>query len=228
MVCAPQLLGTKLALAPAMDRRVRITVEELANVATHGFGLLASVAVLPVIVFFVARGGDGWAVLGATVFGATLVGAYGASTVYHAVPHGPHKELWRRLDQCAVFLLIAGTYTPFTIGTLRGPWGWTLFVLIWGGALIGIALRMRVRAPKPYLENAIYLAMGWLVVIAINPLLERIGWAGVAWLLAGGVAYSVGVVFLCSRMRFGHCAWHVFVLGGSACHAIAVMGYAGG
>ena len=218
----------KLAFVTGMSGRIRITVEEIANVATHGVGLLASLVALPVFIIFAARGGDAWAVIGATVFGMTLVGAYAASTMYHATPEGPNKDRWLQLDQCAVFLLIAGTYTPFTLGTLRGPWGWTLFGLIWVGALAGICVRMRFRGRWPRLENATYLAMGWMVIVAFAPLLERIGWAGLSWLLAGGIAYSVGVIFLCSRLRFGHCAWHVFVIGGSACHAIAVMGYAAG
>jgi len=209
-----------------MNRSLSITVEEIANVATHGFGLVASLAALPVFILMAARGGDVWAIVGAAVFGATLISAYAASTVYHAVPTGPYKALWRRLDQCAVYLLIAGTYTPFTLGVLRGPWGWTMFVLVWLGALIGIVacVTMRVRSSK--IENLIYLAMGWLVVVAAKPLLASIGWSGLGWIAAGGIMYSLGVVFLSSRMRFGHCAWHVCVLGGSACHVVAVMGYA--
>jgi hemolysin III len=130
------------------------------------------------------------------------------------------------LDQSAVYLLIAGTYTPFTLGVLRGPWGWSLFGLVWFGAFAGVAMRVRSSSKRPKLENLTYLAMGWLVVVAIGPLVERIGWAGLGWLVAGGIAYSVGVVFLSSRRRFGHCAWHLFVLGGSACHTVAVLGYA--
>src|SRR5258705_4303881 len=113
-----------------MSNRISITVEELANVATHGFGLVVSLAALPVFILIAARGGDTWAIIGVAVFGATLVGAYAASTVYHALPPGPRKETWLRLDQSAVYLLIAGTYTPFTLGALRGPWGWSLLVAI--------------------------------------------------------------------------------------------------
>ena len=216
-----------LALRPfSMNRTVGITVEELANVATHGFGLVASLAALPIFILMAARGGDAWAIVGTAVFGATLISAYAASTVYHAVPTGPHKELWRRLDQSAVYLLIAGTYTPFTLGVLRGPWGWSIFALVWVGALIGIVSRVTLRVRRPKLENFTYLAMGWLILAAANPLLAKIGWAGFAWILAGGIAYSLGIVFLSSRARFGHCAWHVFVLGGSACHVVAVMRYA--
>lgn len=207
--------------------RVSVTVEELANVATHGVGLLASIAAFPILVLLAARSGDAGVIIGMTIFGATLVGAYAASTVYHVMPPGPRKDLWRRLDQTAVYLLIAGTYTPFTLGALRGAWGWTLLATIWSAALIGIVVKVGLRANAPTLETVIYLAMGWLVVVATQPLLQRIGWAGFAWLLAGGIAYTVGTVFLVyqSRVRFGHCTWHVFVLGGSACHAIAVVNY---
>lgn len=207
--------------------RINVTVEELANVATHGLGLVASIAAFPILVLLAARSGDVGVIVGVTIFAATLVGAYAASTVYHAVPPGPRKDLWKRLDQTAVYLLIAGTYTPFTLGALRGPWGWTLLATIWIAALIGIAVKVGLRIHAPTLETVTYLAMGWLVVVAIEPLVQRIGWAGLAWLLGGGVAYTIGTAFLVcqSRLRFGHCAWHVFVLGGSACHTIAVVNY---
>ena len=208
-----------------MHNRFSITVEELANVATHGFGLVASVAAFPVLILLAARSGDLWAIVGVTIFGAALVAAYAASTMYHAMPPGPRKERWLRADQSAVYLLIAGTYTPFTLGALRGPWGWGLLTTIWLAAFIGICMKCRWRVTTPTVENLTYLTMGWVVLIAIQPLLRHIGWAGLAWLLAGGLAYTVGVLFLSSRIRFGHCAWHVFVLGGSACHVIAVISY---
>ena len=218
----------KLALAPAMiEKRLSIAMDELANVATHGLGLAVSIALFPLFMLIAMRSGDTGVIVGVAIFGATLVGAYLASTIYHALPTGPRKDIWRSLDQCAVYLLIAGTYTPFTLGVLRGPWGWTLLATIWLAALIGIAIKVGLRINAPKLENVTYLSMGWLVIVAIEPLLERIGWGGLGWLLGGGVAYSVGTIFLInqSRVRFGHCAWHVFVLGGSACHAIAVMNY---
>jgi hemolysin III len=207
--------------------RIAGTLEELVNVATHGFGLVVSLAVFPIFVMLAAQGGDAAVVVGVTIFAITLVGAYAASTIYHAMPLGERKELWRRLDQAAVYLLIAGTYTPFALGALRGPWGWALLVTIWLAALVGIVVKVRRRVNAPTLENVTYLGMGWLVVVATKPLLASIGWVGFAWLIAGGLAYTVGTFFLInqSRLRFGHCAWHVFVLGGSACHAIAVMGY---
>jgi hemolysin III len=207
--------------------RSHVMLEELANMATHGFGLVASLAVLPIFVLLAARSGDAGVLVGVTIFCASLVGVYAASTIYHALPPGPRKQFWRDLDQTAVYLLIAGTYTPFMLGALRGPWGWTLLGTIWGAALIGIVMKVGLRKQAPTAETVTYLAMGWLIIVAIEPLVQRIGWAGLAWLLAGGIAYTIGTVFLVcqSRLRYGHCVWHVFVLGGSACHAFAVLNY---
>lgn len=210
-----------------MTNRVTHTLEELANVATHGLGLVASIAALPLFILLAARGGDTLAIVGVTIFGATLVAVYAASTLYHVVQPGPRKDHWRRLDQAAVYLLIAGTYTPFSLVALRGPLGWALLATIWLAALVGIAVKVGLRVESPRLENTAYLGMGWLIVVASGPLLERIGFAGLAWLLVGGIAYTVGaVVLMCqSRVRYGHCAWHVLVLGGSACHCVAVINY---
>ena len=214
--------------------RLRVSGEELVNVATHGFGLVASVALMPILVILAMQRGDPLIVAGAAVFALTLVLAYAASTVYHATPHSRRREdsptrrdHWRRMDQAAVYLLIAGTYTPFALGVLRGRFGYSLLAIVWITAITGIVLKVALRKEAPALETVAYLAMGWLVVVAVKPLVAHIGWVGVAWIAAGGVAYTVGVVFLvCQRrIRFGHCAWHVAVLGGSACHAIAVMNY---
>ena len=208
--------------------RFAVTVEELANIATHGFGLVASLVAFPLLVAFAVRAGDAAAIIGVSIFAATLVGAYGPSTAYHAMPAGPRRIFWRRVDQAAVYLLIAGTYTPLALGALRGAWGWTLLTIVWLAAAVGIGSKVLLRTESPTLETISYLGMGWLLVVAIQPLLERIGWAGFMWLLAGGIAYTIGTAFLVcqSRLRFGHCAWHVFVLGGSTCHAIAIVNYA--
>jgi len=210
-----------------MSRRLALETEEVANAATHGLGLLASLAALPFLIQFAAQRSDAMAVIGVSIFGVTLVGAYAASTVYHAMPPGPSKELWLRIDYAAIYLLIAGTYTPFTLGALRGPWGWSLLVVVWCGALLGVFAKVRLGGRYPVLSTAAYLVLGWLAVVASDPLLRTIGWTGFSWLIAGGLAYTIGVVFFAcdKRMRFAHCAWHLCVLGGSICHVIAVTGY---
>jgi hemolysin III len=210
-----------------MLSRINRELEEVASAATHGLGLLASVVALPLLILFAAQHGDGWALVGATVFGLSLVVMYGASTVYHALKPGPTKDLWRRLDYAAIYLLIAGTYTPFSLGALRGPWGWSLLAAVWIAAAIGIRDKLSLGPRMPALDNVLYIALGWLIVVAISPLRAHLGWAGVSWLIAGGVIYTLGVVvFACDhRVKLGHCVWHLFVLGGSACHAVAVMQY---
>lgn len=204
--------------------------EELANSLTHGLALLVSVAALPVLVMLAVRRGDAWGIVGASVFGAALVLLYAASTVYHALPAGRAKAFWRRVDHAAIYLLIAGTYTPFTLGAMRGGWGWSLFGVVWGVAAVGVVLKIAFGPRLPRLSTIAYLVLGWLVVIAAAPLVRAVGWAGVAWLVAGGVAYSIGTVFyaLDRRIRFGHAVWHMFVIGASACHGVAVALYSSG
>lgn len=208
-------------------RRLTDTLEEIVNVATHGAGLVASVVLLPVLVLLASRAGDTPVVVGVTVFAMTLIGAYACSTMYHSRRPGPNRDLWRRLDQAAVYMLIAGTYTPFALGALRGPWGWTLLAVIWAAALTGVAIKVGFRIEAPTVETITYLAMGWMIVVAFRPLLERIGWAGFGWIAAGGIAYTIGTIFLVNqkKLRYGHCIWHLMVLSGSACHAIAVANY---
>ena len=204
--------------------------EELANSVSHGFGLVASLAALPVLVILAARRGDAWAIVGAAVFGAALVTLYGASTMYHALPAGRAKWIWRRIDHAAIYVLIAGTYTPFTLGAMRGGWGWSLFGVVWGTAVLGVAAKLVFGPRFPILSTVMYLALGWLVIVAAAPLVRAVGWGGVAWLLAGGLAYSVGTIFysLDHRIRYGHAVWHVFVIGASVCHGVAVALYAPG
>lgn len=211
-----------------LRRRLTDTLEEIVNVVTHGTGLAASVALLPVLVFLASRTGDTPIIIGVAIFGLTLIGAYAASTMYHSRRPGPHRDMWRRLDQSAVYLLIAGTYTPFALGALRGPWGWTLLFIIWMAAFTGIVMKVRLRIDRAAMETAIYLGMGWMVMTAVRPLVSSIGWAGLGWIAAGGVFYTLGVAFLVNqkKVRYGHCIWHVAVLGGSACHVIAVINYA--
>lgn len=202
--------------------------EEIANSVTHGAGLLASIAVVPVLVLAAVGRRDPWQIVGGAVFGATLVLLYLASTLYHALPAGRAKTILRVVDHAAIYLLIAGTYTPFTLGALRGPWGWALLGTIWGLALLGIAAKCTLGFRFPRLSTVLYLAMGWLVLIGLQPLVARVAPAGIAWLVAGGLCYTGGVVFyaLDGRLRYSHALWHVFVMAGSVCHFVAVLRYA--
>src|SRR5687767_12344623 len=165
-----------------LRRRLTDTLEEIVNVITHGTGLAASVALFPVFVFLAARGGDTGVVIGVTIFAITLIGCYAASTMYHSRRPGPQRDMWRRLDQSSVYLLIAGTYTPFALGALRGPWGYSILAVVWTGALAGIIAKVKLRIDKAAMETAIYLTMGWMVMVAVRPLLGSIGWAGLAWI----------------------------------------------
>ena len=207
--------------------RVLTIGEEIANSITHGVGLIASVIAFPVLLVRAQSSSDSSAVLGAAIFGVTLILLYATSTVYHALPISKGKHLFRILDHSAIYLLIAGTYTPFALGPLRGPWGWTLLVVIWTLALIGIISKLTIGFRLPHLSTALYLLMGWLIVIAIKPLVETIPRAGLLWLAAGGLAYTGGVVFYnMKRVRYAHMVWHLCVAAGSVCHFIAVLRYA--
>lgn len=199
--------------------------EEIANVASHGAGLLAAIAAFPILVVFTARGGTAANITAACIYASTMVLMYLCSTLYHATPQGRFKKIFRKLDHAAIFLLIAGTYTPFTFSVLAGAWGWTLFGLIWGLAVTGLILMFSNRLSNPWISNGIYLLMGWLVVVAAVPLFTNISLAGAIWLIAGGLAYTGGVAFyaLDSKLRYGHFVWHLFVLAGTACHFFAVL-----
>jgi len=201
--------------------------EEIANSLTHGVGAVLAVAGLVVLALSASRGGTARTVVGCVVFGATLVLLYSASTLYHSLgPGRPRaKAVLRALDHSAIFLLIAGTYTPFTLVSLRGPWGFALFGVVWGLAVAGIALRLTLRRRPTALFVALYLAMGWCVVVAAKPLLAAVAPRGIALLVAGGLAYSLGVVFYAWRRPYFHAIWHAFVLAGSAFHYAAVLRY---
>jgi hemolysin III len=201
--------------------------EELANAISHGVALLGSVAAMPILVIGAADGGAS-AIIGASIFGATLLMLYLTSTIYHALPAGKAKQVFMVIDHCAIFLLIAGTYTPFTLGVLSGAWGWSLFGVVWGLAIFGILLKAIVGSRYQVLSTALYLAMGWLVVVAAQPVMSAMPVPGLLWLLAGGLSYTLGVVFfhVDSRVRYAHFVWHLFVVAGSFCHFVAVFWYA--
>jgi hemolysin III len=210
------------------DDRPQSLGEEIANTISHGVGAAGAVASAPVLIIAAVRQGDAAFIAGAAVFAASMCLLYLASTIYHAQPRSRAKQFFNVLDHSAIYLLIAGTYTPFALGALRGPWGWTLFGLVWGMALLGVGLKASKRLNRPAVSTGLYLAMGWLVLIAVKPLIERVPTGGLWWLVAGGLAYTGGVAFfvLDNRWRYSHFVWHLFVLAGTACHFFAVLWYA--
>jgi hemolysin III len=200
--------------------------EEIANAVSHGVGLLAAIVASPFLLITAARRGGPAVVVGASIFAMTMVLLYLTSTLYHALPKGRAKRVFRVFDHGAIFLLIAGTYTPFTLGVLRGGWGWTIFGLIWGLAILGITLKAVAGLRNPVLSTCLYIGMGWLAIIAVRPLWLHLPMPGVLWLVAGGIAYTAGVAFYAvDRVRYMHFVWHLFVLAGTACHFIAVLRY---
>lgn len=200
--------------------------EEIAHAITHGVGLMLAVVGLVVLVYQATQQGDPWRVTAVTIYASSLVLLYGASTLYHALPQPRAKRVFQLLDHAAIYLLIAGTYTPLTLVTLRGGWGWTLFGLVWGLALLGILFELIFGDRYKKLSLVCYLSLGWLAVIAIKPLLNSLAPGGL-WLIAiGGAFYSLGAIFYAWRkLRYHHAIWHLFVLGGSAAHFFCVLFY---
>jgi hemolysin III len=199
--------------------------EEIANSITHGLGAALSLAALTVLVVVAALRGAAVHVVACAVFGATLVLLYLSSTLYHALSFTRARRLFRIFDHASIYLLIAGTYTPFTLVTLRGPWGWSLFAVVWTLAAAGVVLKCFFTGRFHALSTAVYVLMGWLALAALRPLLHALPPAGLLWILAGGLFYTLGVVFFISRRRYAHAVWHLFVLAGSACHVLAVYRY---
>ncbi len=209
-----------------MLARIQTHGEEIANSVSHGIGFLAAVAVTPLLVVAAIPHGAG-SIVGVSIFAVTMAALYLTSTLYHALPRARAKRVFRVLDHGAIFLLIAGTYTPFTLGILRGGWGWALFGAIWGLALAGVIFKVVVAFRYPKIATAIYVAMGWLALIAVQPLWQRMPLQGFLWLLAGGLAYTGGVAFYAAkRVRYSHFVWHLCVLAGTTCHFFAVIRYA--
>ncbi len=200
--------------------------EEIANSLTHGFGIVLSIAGLAVLTAFASAFGTVWHVVSCSIYGATQIMLYTASTLYHSIPLPRAKAVLRLLDHSAIFLLIAGTYTPFTLVNLRGPWGWSLFGVIWALALIGIGMQSLLIRQKALVTAIPYVGMGWAALIGLKPLLASVAPGGVVLLIGGGLAYTVGSVFyVWRRMPYHHAIWHVFVLAGSALHFFAVLFY---
>jgi hemolysin III len=210
-----------------MRTTVGADAEELANGLSHGVGLLCAIAATPLLIVSAVARGSAADIVGGAVFGASMVLLYLASTTFHLARDERLRLRLQRFDHAAIFVLIAGTYTPFTLGVLGGPWGWTLFGLVWGAALLGVCTKLVAGVGYRRLSIAVYLTMGWLVLIAIRPLWTSMDGQGILWLVLGGLSYSVGVAFYSvPRVRYSHLVWHLFVLAGSTCHFFAALWYA--
>ncbi|MFP5213329.1 MAG: PAQR family membrane homeostasis protein TrhA [Acidobacteriota bacterium] len=222
----PQGKGVGNEMLPSHERPQSFE-EEIANGVSHGMALVACLIATPILLSSAWRVGDPWSVAGAGVFSGTTIFMYLSSTLYHFLPANGAKHVFRLLDHGAIFLLIAGTYTPFTLGPLRGAWGWTLFGMVWSMAIVGLVLKGMGVMRHPRLSTGLYLAMGWLILIAIQPLSLKVPPPGLLWLLAGGIAYTGGVAFYAAeRVRYSHFVWHLFVVLGNTCHFFAVLWYA--
>ena len=204
-----------------------MTREEAANSISHGLALLLAIVAVPILVIEAVRLGSVQFTVGVCVFGGTLILLYLASTLYHSLTHEAGKSLCRLLDHTAIFLLIAGTYTPFSLGVLRGPWGWSLLAVIWALAILGITLKISVRTRYSRITIVLYVIMGWLAIVAIKPILLLVPVPGIVLIFAGGIAYTAGLAFFAAqRLRYNHFIWHLFVVAGTTCHFFAVLWYA--
>jgi hemolysin III len=207
--------------------RLQSPREELANSLSAGIGLAAALATVPLLAVTTPAASNPWARAGCLVFSVTLTLGYLTSTIYHAWPRTPLKRLFRALDHAGIYLLIAGTYTPFALGPLRGPGGWVLFGLVWALAVGGILLKAFGGARYHRYSTLLYLGLGWMGLLAAKSFWHHVPLGGLAWILAGGVAYTTGVAFyVCKRLPFHHLIWHLFILAGSGCHFCAVYWYA--
>ena len=207
--------------------RVQSLGEEIANSVSHGIGFIAAAAATPCLIAAAMNRGTVSSVVGVSVFAATMMLMYLTSTLYHALPQPQAKKFFRILDHNAIFLLIAGTYTPILLGVMYGAWGWTLFGLVWGLALAGIILKSFSGQKYHGVSLAIYVGMGWIVLIAVKPLLEVMPFWGLFWLVLGGLFYTGGILFYKNkRMPYAHTVWHLFVIAGTVCHFITIIGWA--
>jgi hemolysin III len=214
--------GINMRIMHEGSDREQSTGEEVANTISHGIGLIAALAGTPFLIIRAAQYQDAGFVVGTSLFSVTAI------LLYLGLPAGKVKRVFRIIEHCAIFLLIAGSYMPFVLGILRGAWGWTIFGIVWGIAITGVVLKIFARTAHPMLFTGLYLAMGWLIVIAVKPLLVMMPTAGLVWLGVGGLSYTIGVIFFATDawLKYGHLIWHLFVLAGTTCHYFAVLWYA--
>lgn len=200
--------------------------EELAHGISHGLGTALSIVGLVFLLLAACRYGDSWHIVSASIYGSTLILLYAASTLYHLIPASKLKKVFQKLDHGMIYVLIAGTYTPFTLISLRGAWGWTLFGVVWGLAVVGFGLEIFLRRRIQWLSLSLYLGLGWLVIFAIRPMLAAVPTGGMLLLLGGGLLYSLGITFyVWKKLLYHHAIWHLFVIGGSICHFYAIYAY---
>jgi len=201
--------------------------EEIANSVSHGVGTMLAVAELTIVVVFAALSRDPWRIVSCSIYGVTLVCGFLSSTLYHSFPQPSVKRIFKVLDHASIYLLIAGTYTPLLLVNMRGPWGWSLFGVIWGLAIAGVLFKAFFISRLRILSTIIYVLMGWGCVVALKPLIAAVPLGGMLWLLGGGLLYTSGVAFyLWKKLPYGHAIWHIFVLAGSICHFFAILFYA--
>ena len=200
--------------------------EEIANSITHGIGIVLAIAALVVLTAYAGIYGNAWHIVSVSVYGTTLILLYTASTLYHSIQQPRVKSMLQVLDHSAIYLLIAGTYTPFTLVNLRGPWGWWLFGVIWGFAVFGTVFQLSRMKRWRAVSLGLYIGMGWAVVVAVKPLIVSVAAGGIVFLVLGGLAYTAGILFYTwKKLKFHHAIWHVFVLAGSILHFFAVLLY---
>lgn len=214
----------KKRLPDTTDPKVQSLAEELANSLTHGLGLFLSIAGLVILLIKAVNEGTAWHTVSVSLYGASLVVLYLISTIYHCLPQSRAKDVFNILDHCSIYVMIAGCYAPFTLVTLRGGWGWSIMGVAWAMMVLGIVLKVFWFSRTETLGLILYLSMGWLIVVALVPLVQALPLVGFCLLLAGGISFSTGVFFFrADRMRFNHSIWHLFVLAGTACHFLCVF-----
>ena len=206
------------------EQKAYTAMEEVAHALTHGIGAVLSIAALVVMILWSVAYGDAWHVVAASIYGASLILLYTASTLYHAFPWPRIKALFQQLDHAAIYILIAGTYTPFALINLRGAWGWTLLGIVWGIAIVGVVLELAMTKPIKWLSLSLYLGLGWMALIAIKPMIDNVDFGGLMLLVAGGLAYTFGVIFYVRKsLPYHHAIWHLFVLAGSIFHFFSIF-----